>query len=93
MAGHVGHVPIISDGHCRTGGWAAETSRSPGALRKAGLSLYILRGNWDSRKKEDSGVRVRDAENIRETDRPRDLGKPEVDPIPTHLGSCRVWPC
>lgn len=34
MAGHVGHVPIISEGHCGTGGWTNETSRSPGATGK-----------------------------------------------------------
>ena len=58
MAGHVGHVPVVSEGHCGQEG-AAETSRSPGPPEKGRpVSLHSDRDTGPQER--DEKVRVRE---------------------------------
>ena len=71
VAGHIRHVPIVSEGHCGTGGWATETSRSLGAYRE-GLACQLTfkegNGTPGRDKKESKGQKIRDAGKWGNTD-------------------------
>ena len=58
MAGHVGHVPVVSEGHCGQEG-AAETSRSPGPPEK-GWPVSLHSDRETGPQERDEKVRVRE---------------------------------
>ena len=58
MAGHVGHVPVVSEGHCGQEG-AAETSRSPGPPEK-GWPVSLHSDREIGPQERDEKVRVRE---------------------------------